>query len=93
MDLQSRNASDSSDHVVTIADRLRYLGCGVPTGRKNPRRRKIAKSPILIRFSGQEGTRRYQSLHQYLKILAACNIQTEFINIAQSEYFVVLMHQ
>ena len=45
MDLESRNASDSSDHVVKIADRLGCLGCGVPTGRKNPRRRKIVKIP------------------------------------------------
>ena len=30
-------------HVVKIADRLGCLGCGVPTGRKNPRRRKIVK--------------------------------------------------
>ena len=43
MDLRSRNASDSSDHVVKIADRLE--GCGVPTGRKNPRHRKIVKVP------------------------------------------------
>ena len=42
MDLQSRNASASSDHVVKIADRL---GCGVPTGGKNSRRRKIVKIP------------------------------------------------
>ena len=45
MDLQSRNASDSSDHVVKMADRLGCLGCGVATGRKNPRRRKIVKIP------------------------------------------------
>ena len=43
--LQSRNASDSSDHVVKIADRLRCLGWGVHTGPKNPRRRKIVKIP------------------------------------------------
>ena len=41
--LQSRNACDSSDHVVKIADRLGRLGWGVHTGRKNPRRRKIVK--------------------------------------------------
>ena len=40
MDLQSRNASD---HVGKIADRLGCLGCGVPTGRMNPRRRKIVE--------------------------------------------------
>ena len=45
MDLQSRNASDSSDHVVKITYDLGCLGCGVPTGRKNPRRRKIVKVP------------------------------------------------
>ena len=45
MDLQSRKASDSSDHAVKIAYRLGCLGCGVPTGRKNPRRRKILKIP------------------------------------------------
>ena len=45
MYLQSRNASDSSDHIVKIADPLGCLGCGVPTGRKNPRRRKIVKIP------------------------------------------------
>ena len=39
--LQSRNASDSSDHVVKIADRLGRLGWGVHTGRRNPRRQKI----------------------------------------------------
>ena len=39
-DLQSRNASDSSDHVVKIADRLEW---GVPAGRKNPKRRKMLK--------------------------------------------------
>ena len=38
----------------------------------------------------------YQLLHQYHKILAACNIQREpacefSSNIAQSQYFVVLM--
>ena len=38
----------------------------------------------------------YQLLHQYHKILAACNIQGEracefSFNIAQSQYFVVLM--
>ena len=42
IDLQSKNASDFSDHIVKIAD---CLGCGVPTGRKNPRRRKIVKIP------------------------------------------------
>ena len=42
MDFQSRNPSDSSDHVVKIAD---GLGCSVPPGRKNPRRRKIVKIP------------------------------------------------
>ena len=42
MYLQSRNASDSSDHVVKIAD---PLGWGVHTGRKNHRRRKIVKIP------------------------------------------------
>ena len=45
MDLQSRNASDSSDHIVKITDHLGCLGCGVPTGRKNPRRRNIVKIP------------------------------------------------
>ena len=40
--LQSRNTSDSFDHVVKIADRL---GWGVHTGRINPRRRKIVKIP------------------------------------------------
>ena len=45
MYLQSRNASDSSDDVVKIADRLGRLGWGVYTGRKNPRRRKILKIP------------------------------------------------
>ena len=43
MDLRNGNASDSSDRVVKIADGLE--GCGVPTGRKNPRRRKIVKVP------------------------------------------------
>ena len=38
----------------------------------------------------------YQLLHQYHKILAACNIQGEracqlSFNIAQGQYFVVLM--
>ena len=41
----SKYASDSSDHVVKIADRLERLGWGVHTGRKNPRRRKIVKIP------------------------------------------------
>ena len=44
MDLQSRNASDSPDHVK-VADGLGCLGCGVPTGRKNLRRRKIVNIP------------------------------------------------
>ena len=40
----------------------------------------------------------YQLLHQYHKILAACNIRGEracefSFNIAQSQYFVVLMQQ
>ena len=39
------NTSDSSDHVVEIADRLGCLGWGVPIGRKNPRLRKIVKMP------------------------------------------------
>ena len=43
--LQSRNASDSSAHVVKITDRLECLEWGVHTGRKNPRRRKIVKIP------------------------------------------------
>ena len=51
--LQSRNASDSSDHVVKIADRLGCLGCGVHTGRKNPRCRKIVMLTIL-RTSGNQ---------------------------------------
>ena len=53
MYLQSRNVSDSSDHVVKIADRL---GCGVHTGCKNPRRRKIINIPILtiLRTSGNQ---------------------------------------
>ena len=43
-------------------------------------------------------TRNYQLLHQYHKILVACNIQEErayefSFNIAQSQYFVVLMQQ
>ena len=45
MDLQGRNASDFSDQVVKIVDRLGFKGCGVPTGRKNPRRLKIVKIP------------------------------------------------
>ena len=45
MYLQSRNAYDSSDHVVKIADPLGCLGCGVHTGRKNRRRRNIVKIP------------------------------------------------
>ena len=45
MYLQSRNASDSSDHIVKIANRLGCLGWGVHTGRKNPRRQKIIKIP------------------------------------------------
>ena len=45
MDLQSRNASDSSDQVVKIGDCLGCPGCGVPTGRKNPRYRKIVEIP------------------------------------------------
>ena len=46
--------NDSSDHVLKIADRLGCLGSGVPTGRDNPRRRKIVKIPILtiLRTSG-----------------------------------------
>ena len=51
--LQSRNASDSSDHVVKIADRL---GLGVHTGGKNPRRRRIVKIPYSYEL-GQMGTR------------------------------------
>ena len=43
--LQSTNASDSSDHVVKIADCLGCLGWRVPTGCKNSRRRKIVKIP------------------------------------------------
>ena len=43
--VESRNASDSSDHVVKIADRLGSLGWCVRTGRKNPRHRKIVKIP------------------------------------------------
>ena len=39
--LQSRNASDSADHVVKVADHLGCLGWDVHTGRKNPRRREI----------------------------------------------------
>ena len=57
MYLQSRNASDSSDHVVKIADRLGCLGWGVHTGRKNPRRRKILKILRFLRFLGQDVTR------------------------------------
>ena len=60
MDLQIRNVSDSSDHVVKIADRLGCLGCGVSTVRKNPRRRKVVKIPVKIQFLrllGQVGTR------------------------------------
>ena len=45
MDLQSRNASDSSDHVAKMADRLGCLGFGVATGRNNPTRKKIVKIP------------------------------------------------
>ena len=45
MYLQVRNASDSSDHVIKIADRLGCLGFGVHTDRKNPRRQKIVKIP------------------------------------------------
>ena len=48
--LQRRNASDSSDHVVKIVDRL---VCGVHTGRKNSRRRNI----VEILFLGQVGNR------------------------------------
>ena len=56
MDLQSGNASDSSDHVVKIADRLGCLGWSVHTGRKNPRRRKIVKIPdfTIVRTSGNQ---------------------------------------
>ena len=50
MYLQGRNDSDSSDHVVKIADRLGCLGWGVHTGRKNPRRRKIVKMPDSYDF-------------------------------------------
>ena len=42
MNLQSRNASDSSDHVVKFAD---HLVCGVHTGRKNLRGRNIVEIP------------------------------------------------
>ena len=45
MDFQSRNASDSSDQVVKIANHLGCLGCSVATGHKNARRRKIVKIP------------------------------------------------
>ena len=45
MYLHSRNASDSSDHVVKIGDRLGCLGWGVHTGRKKPRQWKIVKIP------------------------------------------------
>ena len=48
-------------------------------------------SYLLIQFIDP-----YQLLHQYHKILTACNIQGEraceySFNIAQSQYFVVLM--
>ena len=55
--LQRRNASDSSYHVVKVADCLGCLGWVVHTGRKNPRRRKIAKSPRFLRFLGKVRTR------------------------------------
>ena len=51
--LQSRNASDSSDHVVKITDRLGCLGWSVPTVRKYHRR----QNPRFLRFLGQVGTR------------------------------------
>ena len=56
MYLQSRNASDSSDHVVKIADHLGCLGWGVHTGCKNTRCQKIIKSSILtiLRTSGNQ---------------------------------------
>ena len=53
--LQSRNASDSPDHVVKITGRL---GWGTHTGRNNSRRRKIVlKDPRFLQFLGQVGTR------------------------------------
>ena len=45
MDLQSRNAFDSSNRIVKIADRLGCLGYGFPTGGKNPSDWKIIKIP------------------------------------------------
>ena len=60
--LQSRNASDSSDHVVKIADRLGCLGRGVHTGRKNPTRRENRRTPRFLRFLGQVGTRLMKNL-------------------------------
>ena len=50
--IQNRNASDSSDHVVKIADRL---GWGVHTGRKNPKTSEDCKNPRFLRFLGQVG--------------------------------------
>ena len=50
--IQSRNTSDSSDHVVKIADHLGCLGWGVHTGRKNPRRWKIVK--ILDSYDSED---------------------------------------
>ena len=52
--VESRNASDSSDHAIKIVDRLGCLGWCVHTGHKNSRRRK---SVPFLRFLGQVGTR------------------------------------
>ena len=72
--LQSRNASDSSDHVVKIADRL---GQSVPIYRKNPRRRKIVK--IRDSILRQVGTR--LKLHAYeLEIKAIKLLQSYLTN-------------
>ena len=49
--VESRNVSDSSDHVVKIADRLGCLGWCVHADRKNSKGRKI------VRFLGEVGTR------------------------------------
>ena len=50
--VESRNASDSSDHVVKMANRLGCLGWCVHTGHKNSRRRKIL---TILRISGNHG--------------------------------------
>ena len=90
--IMERDPASSSVTIKSFQNLTQYIITHWPWNFK----KNLWSGRVYIKLSTKVFKNIYQLLHQYHKILAACNIRGEracefSFNIAQSQYFVALM--